>query len=22
CNAFWYKLPPERVMWFVRRWWD
>ncbi|MDI3498711.1 MAG: hypothetical protein PWQ40_2080, partial [Archaeoglobus sp.] len=21
-NAFWYKLPPERVMWFVRRWWD
>ena len=19
-NAFWYKLPPERVMWFVR-WW-
>ncbi|MDI3496767.1 MAG: putative transposase, partial [Archaeoglobus sp.] len=22
CNVFWYKLPPERVMWFVRRWWD
>ena len=21
-NAFWYKLPAERVMWFVKRWWD